>query len=241
MKIKLSNKLLLIAGSVPILFIVVMLFVFKFFLWDGGNSQANSIDTSNLITKTLPLEDFTEITINGISSVNISRGDTYLVKITAPKDEMDKIKGEKNGTSLSLDYTPNAKNSIGPKQITGEIMLPEASTIHIQRAAKIDLSGLKINSLFITAQGPVKVTGNDAMIHDLKLNNAGATSIALSSVPVTNADLFCQGVYSIEIMMNGGRLSGDIGGLGSVNFQGTVSVNELRVNGSQNNIPYRAK
>jgi hypothetical protein len=239
MKIKLSNKLLLIAGSVPILFIVIMLFVFKFFLWDGGNSQASS--TSNVITNTLPLEDFKELTINGISSVNIFRGDTCSVKITAPKDEMKKIKGEKNGTMLSLDFTSDPKSSTGLKPITAEIMLPEANTIHIQRATKIDLSGLKIKSLFITAQGPVKVTGKDAIIQDLQFNNAGATSIALSTVPVTNAELYCQGVYSINLMMNGGRLSGDIGGIGSFDYQGTVSVNVLRVNGSSNNMAYHTK
>jgi len=241
MKIKPSNKLLLIAGSVPIFFIIIMLFVFKFFLWDGDNSQVSSIDTSNLITKTLPLEDFSELTINGISSVNISRGDTYLVKITAPKDEMGKIKGEKNGTTLSLDYTPDLKNSTGPKQIAAEIMLPEAATIHMQRVTKINLSGLKINSLSITAQGPVSLTGIDSMIQNLKFNNAGATSIALSSVPVTNADLYCKGVYSIQIMMNGGRLSGDIAGIGSFDYQGTVRLNELRINGSSNNMAYHAK
>ena len=239
MKIKLSNKILLTAGAVPILFIIIMFFVLKYFLWEEGTSQATSIGASKLITKSLSLEGFSEIVVNGISSVNVYRSDNYLVKISAPEDEVDNVKGEKNGTTLSLDFISDLKSSTGPKPITVEIMLPEVSTVHIQRATKIDLSGLKINSLFITAKGVVKVTGNDAMIHDLKFNNSGTTSIDLSSIPITNAELECQGVYSIVIMMNGGRLAGNIGGVGSFDYKGTVSVNELRINGSQNNMAYQ--
>jgi len=40
-------------------------------------------------------------------------------------------------------------------------------------------------------------------------------------------------------MMNRGRLSGNIGGIGSFDYKGNVSVNELKVNDSLNNIVYQ--
>jgi hypothetical protein len=241
MKIKLSNKILLIAGIVPILFIVLMLLALKFFPWGEVNPQSSSSATSDLITRTFSLEGFSEITINGIPRVNLYRGDTFLTKVSAPEAEVDNIKAEKNGTKLVLDFKSDLKSSTGPKSITADITLPEALTIDTQGVIDINLSGLNIGSLFIRAQGPVSVTGHDAMIRDLKLNSSGLTRIDLLSVPVTNADLECQGVYSIVLMMSGGRLSGNLGGIGSFDYKGKVSVNELKVNGSRNNMAYQAR
>ena len=232
MKIKLSNKILLIAGAVPILFIILMLSAFKFFSSGEVNSQGSSTGVPNQITRALPLEGFSEISVTGVWKVNIFQGKNFLVNISATESDLDKIRAEKNGNELVLDIKEEFKHSKDYERITADITLPDLSRINIMNGvATINLSGLDIDSLSVKTLGVANISGDKGSIRDLEFDNQGVLRTDLSAIQVTNANIMCNGVFTIELLMNGGRLSGNLNGIGSLNYHGDVSENDIRVNG----------
>lgn len=241
MKIKLSNKILLTAGAVPVLFIIVMFFALRFFPWGDVNSLEPLSGTSGMITRTFALEGFSEISIKGVWKVNLIQGDSFLVNISARGSDMDKIIAEREGNRLVLDLETDFKRSGGSRSITAAITLPSVSSIDMDGVTTVNLSGLEIDSVSIRSEGVANLSGDKGMIRDLAFKGNGVTRIQLSAVPITNADLQCEGVYAIGILMNGGKLSGIINGMGTFDYQGDVSANELMINGSVNNMAYQTR
>jgi hypothetical protein len=238
MKIKTSNKILLIAGAVPILFIILLLITMRIIPSGGGTSQASSSGAADMTTRTLPLKGFSEISTKGNWIINLVQGDNFLVNISAPESVINEIKAENNGTKLVLD-SEKFKDSKDVMPIKADITLPAVSIIDTAGKTAINLSSLNIDSISIRSDGPTNITGDKGMIRDLKLNGTGLLRMDLSSVPVTNADLECQGVYMIKLLMNGGRLSGNLEGMGTFNYAGKVSVNEIRKNGDQSKVVHQ--
>lgn len=241
MKIKTSNKILLIAGSIPILFIILMFCSLKFISWGGGSPQASNSSSSDLIKRTLPLEGFSEISLKGVWKVNLFQGDSFIVNISAPESAMNEIKAEKNGNELVLDSGTKPKGSGGNRRITAEITLPAVSRIDMEGVTSINLSDMQIESILIRSEGVANISGDKGMIRDLEFYGNGVTRMDLSAVPVTNASLKCPGVYTIKLLMNGGRLSGSLDGVGTFKYVGIAGVNELRVNGPQNKVVHKTK
>ena len=238
---KTSNKFLLIAGSVPILFIILMLATLKFYPWAEANSQAVLSDTSDLVTRTLPLEGFSEISTNGAWKVNLSQGDSFLVNISAPEPDINNIKAQINGDRLILDDSDTKfKRTARSKSITADITLPTVSGIDMEGVTTVKL-GMDIDSVLIRSEGVANISGDKGMIRNLQFIGNGITMLELSAIPVTNADLKCQGIYTIALLMNGGKLSGSIEGLGTFDYDGGVSVNEIIVNNNRNKIIHQTK
>jgi hypothetical protein len=79
------------------------------------------------------------------------------------------------------------------------------------------------------------------MIRDLEFNGEGVLMMDIPTILINNADLKFQGAYIIGLMMNGGRLSGRLEGMGFCNCEGDVRVNEILVNGSQNKVVHQTK
>lgn len=241
MKIKTSNKILLIAGSIPIIFIILMLSALKFIPLGEGSSRASTPASSGLVTRTLPLEGFSEISLKGVWKVNLFQGNGFAVKISASEPAMKEVKAEKYENELVLDSGIKPRGSSGNRRITADITLPVVSRIDIEGVAGINLFEMDIDTISIRSEGVADISGDKGMIRDLQFYGHGVTRMDLSAVPVTNASLNCPGVYTIKLFMNGGRLSGNLDGVGTFKYEGIAGVNELRVNGPQNKVVNKAR
>lgn len=235
MKIKTSNKIILIAGALPILSVIFLLADLRIDLRDEGNSEEPSAGASDLVVRTLSLEGFSEISVKGVWKINLIQGDNFLVNVSATESVMREINIEKNNTGLALDSGTKYEHSSDAKLTTANITLPTVSGIDIQGTTTLTLSDLDIDSISIRSLGFTNISGDKCMIQDLEFKSTGLSRMDLSKIPVTNAYLQCEGVYAIGILMNGGKLSGIINGWGSFDYQGDVRVNELLVNNVQAN------
>jgi hypothetical protein len=238
-KMKTSNKILLIAGVAPILSVILLMAAIKIIPGGDASSQASPSGEPGMVSRTLPLEGFSEISTNGAWKVNLIQGDSFLVHISASESVMNEIKVEKNGNKLVLDAGTKFNRSSNAKHTTADITLPAVSRIDTEGMANINLSGLNIDSLTIHSEGVAKISGDKGMIRDLEFNGNGALMMDLSTIAITNADLKFQGAYMIGLLMNGGRLSGSLEGMGFCNYEGNISVNEILVNGSPNKVVHK--
>lgn len=230
---KTSNKIILIAGALPVLSVILLLANLRMDLSREGNSKVSSSGASDLIARTLSLEGFSEISVKGVWKINLTQGDNFLVNVSATESVMREINIEKNKNRLVLDSGTKYEHSIEAKHTTANITIPTVSGIDINGTTTLTLSGLDIDSISIRSLGFTNISGDECIIQDLDFRNTGLSRMDLSNIPVTNAYLDCQGIYAIGILMNGGKLSGIINGLGTFDCQGDVSENELLVNDAQ--------
>ena len=236
---KTSNKILLVAGTIPLVFVFILAIVIRITALNSESIHAFQTESYALETRTVLLDGFKKISTQGPFEINLVQGDEYLVEISAPGNIIDDIIAEKRGDALFLDSSDKSKRLGGLKQIQASITMPSISQIDMKGATTVSLSRFSIDSLSIRAEGMTDITGSKSTIHDLAFSGKGASNMELSSIPVTNADIECEGMFTIDLLMDGGVLSGDLRGPGKLSYEGDVSSNEIRAEGPFSKVVHR--
>lgn len=238
---KTSHKILVFAGMLPMFMVIPMLLYVKNILEDTEDITTPYIDSHPRVTKEVLVKDFSKIRTNGIWRIHVIRGDDFSVELEAPEKVIEDIKLEKIDDTLFLDSRnkPFAK-FIGPQASftlpssklavpQAFITLPSISEIHLFGMTNLDISGFDSEAITINAQDVSTISGKDSMIQQLTLTGNGILSLDMYDTTVTNAHIDYNGLYNVKMAIAGGRLSGQISGIGTLHCRGDIGVNDIEV------------
>jgi hypothetical protein len=241
MKMKKGPRCLLIAGAMPVLIILIIFLYLNVTGKDARQAVASQAKSTPLSSKTYDLKDFSEVSVNGSCSlISITqRESVYMVKLIGPKDILDVVKVEKTGARVSVALEkPLHSNPDTTDDLSILIILPRITAIDLSGVTPVNLVGIDADTLSINTQGVTRfITQSDegstkkpeCSFKTLILSGSGILDANLINCITTNAVINYQGTYDIILTMNGGSLSGNLGGIGRLDYIGNVTRNEIKV------------
>lgn len=229
---KTKNKILLFTLILPFIIVVmVILSIKKSFNEVTVPSQTYSegIDT---FRKSLDFGDFERISAEGAWNIHLMHDDHFKIEIVAPEDMLDELSVEKTGQTLVLKSEKRMFSLFSINKRPGiNITLPLISRLDIKGVADILFSDFSNTETSVSMEGIMNVTGENCNFNQFLLSGTGVMNVSMNDAPVTNAHFEYNGIYNITMLMNGGRLSGKLDGIGRMIASGEVLENSIRVNG----------
>jgi hypothetical protein len=185
-------------------------------------------------TRSVALEGFTGVEVRGQWAVTIERGDAWTVELSYPAAVEDRASAELEGRMLVIGSRLNGFRTgfgRGPR-MSARITMPSLETLEISGAAHLEFSGFEGTELNVRASGATDLTGRSSRYRDVQLTLSGAGKLDLRDVIATNANVNLSGVGSIQLQLDGGVLSGNASGAGSIDYSGTVSEERIVKSGA---------
>lgn len=173
---------------------------------DGDNSSSSKIvGTGEMVEQTIPLSDFSKLELTGAATINISKGTSQLVKITAQQNILDILKHQVVNGSLIVGYGEQTSVETS-KGIMIDITTPNAITnVSLTGAGKLNIAGDKQETFSAVITGAGEINAYDLEVGTFSINISGAGSC---KTKVTN------------------KLNVVISGAGSVVYKGNPTVNK---------------
>jgi HSP20 family molecular chaperone IbpA len=253
MKMKKSDRFLLAAGIFPVLIVAIIFINLWMMRDDVRDAKSAQPKSASQVEKTFDLKDFSVVSIQGNwACINIVQSDgDYKVVIKAPGNIMDNIKVEKDANTLSLAIVPGKEEPEGDKQgPEATIVLPRITKLELAGVIPVYLSGIRTDDLSVNMQGIISILPADASdvspgpsmeIKTLSLGGNGVFDVELMDASVINAGVNFLGIYRINLSMNGGRLSGSLGGIGNLLYSGDVSKDEIQINNPASSVVHKTR
>ncbi len=231
---KTKNKILLFTLILPFIIVVmVILSIKKSFNDDTVPSQTYS-EGIEAFKKSYDFTDFDEISAEGCWNIHLMHDDYFKIEIVAPENMLDELSVEKTGhTLLLISEKKNSYSIFSFKKRPGiNITLPSISKLDVKSGiADISISDFNDAEISISMEGIVSVTGKHCNFNQFSLRGDGIINIDMNDTPVANAHLEHDGIYNIMMLMDNGRLSGNLDGIGRMIASGQVSENSIKVDG----------
>jgi hypothetical protein len=240
-KMKTSHKILVFAGMVPMFIVILTVLSMKDILEDTGDMTVPYNDSHPKVTKEVLVKDFSKISTDGRWGIHIIQGDEFSVELEAPEKIIDEIKLEKLDDTLFLVsrdkpfskvVTPRASitlPSISETYLQASIIVPSISEMHLHGMTNLDLSGFDSETITIDSQDVSTISWKDSVIQQLVLTGNGILFLDMYDTTVTNAHINYNGLYNVKMAIAGGRLSGQISGIGTLHCRGDVGINDIEV------------
>ena len=112
--------------------------------------------------------------------------------------------------------------------------MPSLSRLNLTGMYDVDISGLKDSKMSVDITGVLSLTGTDSSVEDFSFSGSGIVYADLKDMPVSNAHFDFNGMYFINMRMNGGELSGRIKGPGKIITKGNIINNSINVDSPGN-------
>lgn len=227
---KTSNRILVITGIVIVAAIIASILYTKNMLGDPSEYKTYRIESNAGIVNTIDASDFTGISAEGYWDISVVQGEEYHVEIaTNSKVADNEVIIEKKGDILFLKTRKNRFLS-SPKL---KVQMPSIGKTDLKGVGSFHMSGFEINELIISTDGVISITGADSRIQDMSFRGDGLLKMDMNDSPVVSADIRYNGLYLIDLFMDGGQLTGKIDGMGRFTHRGDVQENSLKVNSAR--------
>jgi len=184
----------------------------------GGKNIAAS---GNYVTKSFNYEDFDKVELSGTWDAEVTSDLDYDVTVRIPENFENKIRVEKEGSTLVLGITPGFSFRSG--KMEAALTMPEFSKAVMSGGTKFTFNGFQGDRLILKSSGGTKLEGKKCVYESLQLDASGAVSVDLLKSEFTSADVRISGAGSVKINMAGGKITGNISGAGSLKYTGEVS------------------
>jgi len=228
-----KSRILLAAGvALAVLIIIVSLFLLRLNVGrDLDVVSGPRLEYSGeRVTIAVDTSEIHSLQFTGGWQIKLTRGTGHRGELSLPVEAQDMLQMSREGEALHL--------SLGKNFITGENMpfraeleLENLTMFKLGGATDAELQGFKGKELELVFDGASNVKGIGLESENLKLRTAGASNIDLSDSSFVNVELDLEGASNVEIHLDGGRLSGEIAGFGSVEYSGSVSEQTVRTDG----------
>ena len=231
-QMKTKNKILLFTGVVPFIIVIMMIFSVKHTLNKETDPSLSDSERINSEKRSYDFKNFENISAEGVWDINLMYDDQFKVELVAPVNMMSEITVNKTDRTLILASKKDSYSLFSNyKKPRINITLPLISRLDIDGVANIKISEFKNTEISIFMNGVMNITGESCSIDQFSLNGTGVVNVAMNDVPVTNAHFKYSGIYNINILMNGGELTGKLDGIGKMIASGEIAENSIKVNG----------
>lgn len=204
--------------------------------------QTSHIDFSSRADKDFNVRDFDSIKLIGGWKVKLEQGDDWHVELDYPRDMGKKLKVRVEDGRLILDpgdwngnwtwnWGKNGWNNKGKKVYSARIMMPHLKSLAISGASNLDLYGFTGDRLDITVSGAGNLEGDRGRYNNLSLTMSGAGNVNLRNMVFTDALVNLSGAGNVKLGMAGGILSGNLSGIGNIEYYGPVKDERVNISG----------
>ena len=178
------------------------------------------------------LNGFDKVDASGKWEIELVQGDQWKVEINLDEFEEGDIGAFVTEQELILKQRSKPwvwKISSTP---TARIEMPNLSGLDVSGAAEVEIDGFTGSKLNIDASGAVELSALSGRYDDLLLDGSGAVRVNFKDLTVTNAYVDVSGATDINLSMDGGKLTGEISGAGSLDYYGQVSEQNIEISGA---------
>ena len=181
-------------------------------------------DASATADRPLP-SSIDELSIDGRWTVSVRYGESPSIslELSAPAS-IDRYL-DVDGEALTL------RGLTGVRNAEALVTLQTLRAIAIDGTSHIAVGDFDLDTLEIAIDGAASVYGADLSVDELVVETDGAARVDLSASRVVDATIDIDGAGSIDLTMAGGALVGAIDGVGRVAYRGTVSREDIRIDG----------
>ncbi len=166
-----------------------------------------------------------ELHIEGRWTVSVRYGESPSVSLDSSAPGSIDRYIEVDGDELTLRGLSGVRNA------EALVTLPTLRTIAIDGASHITVDDFDLDTLEIDIDGAANVYGVELHVDALTIETDGAARVDLSASQVVHATIDIDGAGSVDLTMAGGVLMGSIDGVGRVVYGGTVSREDIDIDG----------
>ncbi len=194
-----------------------------------GEKSVDWSFSGNEISETLDLKGFDSVVVEGSWTVRINRSDEFSTTLFYPSEMEDNIHVQVRANQLVLGT--NDWRGHSDTDLKAEIHLPSLTEIRVEGAADIIFNGFDEEKMSLDIDGAANIVGNDSSVRNLSVNLDGLGRVDMTGVQAVNARVDLNGAGDIRLKMKGGVLDGSLDGMGNIVYSGTVSDEDISVEG----------
>lgn len=112
------------------------------------------------------------------------------------------------------------------------VYVQDLQELVLSGAVQVELGALELDELALQLDGVVAVEADGLSARRLQLDAAGGSRVDFEDAQVVDAELNVEGATTIELTMDGGTLSGQLNGAGSLEVGGQVGQREIATSGA---------
>lgn len=198
----------------------------------GGLTAARSFARGNWVEKVYDLKGFDQLKFAGGWRVRVEAGDEYLIEIRTPKDLEENLDVRKKGGTLMIGT--RGILDLDGQHFEARIVMPELGSLSASGGFDAEISGFEGREFILEGSGGLNIQARDCDYDELWVKSSGGVNADLWDMPVTDARIESSGALNMTLTMEGGELTGNISGVGSLEYYGKVSRNTLSVSGVSN-------
>ena len=230
-----SQKTLLTAGGIiagAILLVAVLVRVAL------SQVETVKVDFQPMVMPSADLVGFDEIVAGGAWKLKLVQGDHWEVEVNPVDanpnvDPLDNLEVSVRDGQLRLQQRSSFKwwreeNS----ELEAIILMPALKYLRLSGAVEAEMSGFEGQQLDLKMAGAIDLDGEQGRYEKLVVDGAGAIDLDFRDILVTDANVDLAGASQLTLTMNGGALTGSIAGAGSIDYYGTVSMQEINISGA---------
>ena len=198
----------------------------------------------NHLSQTYPISDFERVDVAGAFNVNITHGIDYKVIIKAEPGDLEHIKVEKRGRTLSIKPDRNLIKLFDRnlyRNVSINITSPSLEEVEFSGAINAEVSGFEVNTFKADISGASECELNiDA--EDIELEVSGASSLTLTgngtqlTADVSGASEFTAhnfACHHVDVELSGAsdgsvyaikELVADVSGASDLSYQGNPEI-----------------
>jgi hypothetical protein len=207
-----TKKLILLTATLALS--ATMLFACNVNVTSSDNGNTTKVKgTGDIIAKTLTLDKFTMMEIEGQGDIKVTYGPTQQITIKAQKNILELLEFSVKSGKLVVSTKSNYSIS-SSKGVDIEIITPNAITSYsISGAADINISGKPQKSLNVEIAGAAKLDAYSLEVENVTIDIAGAADCNVKASKTLNVDIAGTGNVSYK---GSPTVTKSIAGIGSV-------------------------
>jgi hypothetical protein len=214
---------------------------------DGDNQIIRG--SGKEVTRELKLSDFTTVDVGNVFQVEVARGKSFRVTITADDNVLSYVTATKDGPALKIGLD-GAGRSFQNVTLKAAVSMPALEGVSASGASKVTIGGFKsAKNCKLRASGASSLTGDlQAQTVDLgatgasrialtgsareaRLSAEGTSCLALADFTIRSASVVLTGASQATIHVKGG-LDYDLSGVSNLKYGGEPKVGKARATGT---------
>ncbi len=178
-------------------------------------------DKSNDTAKTFELRDFDKIDVKGVFELDVTVGPNFLVQVSGPQTELDRVEASVVDGELILDQRHKVKGGRrqGHDGVTAKVTMPELSSVEVSGVVDGDVDGIAAGEfdVDISGVGDLSLSGTCDSL-DARVSGVGdldAADLKCKTVDVTVSGVGEAKVYASE------SVDAAVSGMGEISVDGS--------------------